>query len=571
MHWWIILVLVGFNLLCLFADLRFIYFYMHTDDYRYNQGIFAQLIALIGVQIVWLLCCLLPTDVYNTQYDGGLGMLHFWQLVYLFVCVYLTLILPFSVFFYEADSDTRITKTPPWRKALISTAYVAVGSWSVISLLYLISHTVKIPVTRLDCVSWSSDESGVCSTWEKVQTVEKGNLAFLTFLIALPGFFGWLLLIFQGGVGLASLPLALLQTFISRPRPITLQQYERLKKILGERATVLRKVGETLKKKEEAIRLSSGLSRAGQRIKFRQRMSKYKQVVVLLENEYDLLEVAYHKRGMNPIKAYATLMAGMFAMLLTIAWLVQVMMCILVPQMTHKKPPFWLMSSALKKLNQTKVLAADLMLYALLCGYFVLSSLHGNIRISLRIQSCLPMQPLRRADTHMNALLFHIALCILSTTAVIQLSHEAFASYAVDTDAETIFTLQRFYVKLFSNFYEGNVFIWMTFCVCILAFIWLSIFPQERPAYNINDPQTIAKWERLQRELGVNEDGTEQMKELADEMTPEAGAAGGENAKPSLGERAKARLARIDNKIERAPAQFFSAGFKQAAANATTG
>lgn len=101
MAWWVIVILVGVQVLMLAANLRFIYYFMHVDDYKYNQGIFAQVVAILGGQLIWLLFAIIPTDAYNTGFDGKLNMLYFWQMVYLFVTVYLVFLLPLGVFFYE--------------------------------------------------------------------------------------------------------------------------------------------------------------------------------------------------------------------------------------------------------------------------------------------------------------------------------------------------------------------------------------------------------------------------------------------------------------------------------------
>lgn len=226
MHWWIIIIIIGFNVLMLLADMRFVYHYMHLDDYKYNQGILAQVMAVIGCQLVWMLFCIMPTDVYNTIYGGGFDMLYFWQLVYLFLIVYLTALLPFSVFYYEAESDPRLTKTPAWRKALFSTGITVVVSWGIVGLLYLSSHRIEIPIASVVCIEVDPINSTKCLSWGSTSEVWSGSLAFLTFLVALPSVFGWILFSFQGGVGLASTPLFLIYNFISRPQPINLQQYE---------------------------------------------------------------------------------------------------------------------------------------------------------------------------------------------------------------------------------------------------------------------------------------------------------------------------------------------------------
>eukprot|EP01057_Protomagalhaensia_wolfi_P003958 Protomagalhaensia_wolfi_Nauph_80__3957@NODE_400_length_2604_cov_10_079922_g302_i0_p1_GENE_NODE_400_length_2604_cov_10_079922_g302_i0NODE_400_length_2604_cov_10_079922_g302_i0_p1_ORF_typecomplete_len571_score109_00LMBR1/PF04791_16/6_3e31LMBR1/PF04791_16/5_6e02DUF2226/PF09987_9/0_21MtrG/PF04210_13/8_8e03MtrG/PF04210_13/1_8e04MtrG/PF04210_13/0_39PTPRCAP/PF15713_5/0_71S1FA/PF04689_13/5S1FA/PF04689_13/2_9e03S1FA/PF04689_13/1_1e04S1FA/PF04689_13/9e02_NODE_400_length_2604_cov_10_079922_g302_i08922547 len=542
-HWWVILIIAGYNLILFFGGLRFVYHYMHTDDFRYNQGILGQIVAVLGIQITFFLLCLVPTDVYNAKFDAGYSMLYFWQLVYLFVVVYLSVVLPYGVYFYEADSDPRITKVPPWRRALYLTGITGTVAWAIIGILYLITYKVTVPVETTNSAGITTTES---------QTV---RVSFLTFLIATPGFAGWLMFAFQGGIGLASFPLSLIQSYIHRPRPISQAQYEKSKRILGERATLLRGVGETLRVKEQKFREShTGIKGTRARLTFRQKLSKFNQVVTLLESEYNALETSYKKRGRNPIVAALILCGGIFAAILTIAWICQIVLAIIWPQVSGRDVPFGLMGWVLGRVSDASLLAPDLIIYSILCGYLVLVALHGNIRVSLRFQSCLPLEPLKKNDTHLNALLFHTSLFLMCTCAVVKLSLDSFARYSDGTEAKSLFSLPNEYMRLFSKFYKHNVFEWMMLVVTTIAFVWLMIFPEDKPAYNVNDPKTQQKWLRLQKELGIkdpNQEQVEEEEEQEQEDSPQEG--------PSAGTRARAKLDRIDQKIENAPRELFKA------------
>lgn len=48
---------------------------------------------------------MLPLDVSNTRGDAGLDMKTFWYTIYCLIAVFVFLVLPFSLFFYETEGD----------------------------------------------------------------------------------------------------------------------------------------------------------------------------------------------------------------------------------------------------------------------------------------------------------------------------------------------------------------------------------------------------------------------------------------------------------------------------------
>lgn len=107
------------------------------------------------------------------------------------------------------------------------------------------------------------------------------------------------------------------------------------------------------------------------------------QVVLLLEREFEMLETAYKQRGANPIYAWFSLSLGVLSAILTIAWIMQIIIAVLFPAITGGNAVF--LDGLLKIMSKAHVLGPDLLVYSLLCGYLVIVSLHGNIRINFRV------------------------------------------------------------------------------------------------------------------------------------------------------------------------------------------
>lgn len=94
--------------------------------------------------------------------------------------------------------------------------------------------------------------------------------------------------------------------------------------------------------------------------------------------------------------------------------------------------------------------------------------------------------------------------------------------------------------------------------VFILALIWLIIYPEEQPAYNISDPKTMAKWEKLQKELGM--DQSTDFDEIKQAQAEFYGDDQADQPPETMAGKALSRLQRIDKGIERAPRELLGMG-----------
>lgn len=81
-----------------------------------------------------------------------------------------------------------------------------------------------------------------------------------------------------------------------------------------------------------------------------------------------------------------------------------------------------------------------------------------------------------------------------------------------------------------------------------LATIWFIIFPKVKPAVDLDDPKVLAKYMKLQKDLGI--DATEAGAVNVDERIL---AAANQPKPPNFIERAQAKLTRLDQGIENAP------------------
>lgn len=543
--WWVILVIAFLQLVLLFVDLRFLYYFMHEDDLKYNQGILAQVVAILGSQFMWLSLALVPTDAFNASLPGSLNMLYMWRLTYLFVVLLLTVILPYAIFFYEADSDSRLTKTRPWLSALKKTGIATGASWSLIAIFYFILRKVE-------------------AVAEDGKTAGKVNVNFLDFLFALTSFVGCIFLIFFAALGLVTVPYTLILKFIKRPHPLNTQQYERHRKLLGTRAQTLATIGEGLLASEERLKKKSKVKKQTATMSLRRKMNKYEQVVSLLENEYHMLETSFTKRGTNPVKAGLTLALGIFCALLSIFWVVQILMVNLILPMLKVDDPTKvnMLNACLVALAKLKGYFPELLLYNAFTVYLIICAAYGSIRMNQRMAGFLPVETLKKHDTHLNAILYHLAVTVLCATAIVALSVCTLSSYLDGTSVKSIFQSFILRMRMIGNFYSKNVFQWALLIFTLISLAWVLAYPKDRPMLNLDDPKVLKKWAELQHDLGVDKDD----EGAVHAPTAEELAAAEPTKAPTLADRAKSKYRRFDKGLENAPGDIMRAGLMNKAA-----
>ena len=120
-------------------------------------------------------------------------MLAFYSIVYIIIYIFVTALVPFMIFMYESDEDDAFIKRFLW--SLFATFLVQVFT----SLLVFLSYN-----------------------WLSVYYVngQKYRMYVTLYMFLCLSFVGWFLLALFGGIGLLSLPIDLIISFVHRPKPL---------------------------------------------------------------------------------------------------------------------------------------------------------------------------------------------------------------------------------------------------------------------------------------------------------------------------------------------------------------
>ena len=273
--------------------------YFSSEEDR-NVAYVPKVVVVLGMTLVCLTVLMLPLDVANRQSNGGFDMEFLWHLLYALQGVFAIVIIPSSLFYYEAeDPESRETQCWTAIKFELATVTIVGTIWILFWVVFGYAHipiadfTDNVTLVPLEQIVDCNDffQQAYCVTEHMWRSI-KITCSPLVYFMAIIAFFGWFFFVVFVGIGLTALPMDLLIEFTTRPQTIDVQEYAKQKMLLNERAQKLTEVAKKLG--PNAHRATGGRTRTT--------YNKFKQAVYFLEKDWEKVKTAYKERGGNPIK-----------------------------------------------------------------------------------------------------------------------------------------------------------------------------------------------------------------------------------------------------------------------------
>jgi len=445
-------------------------YFQHIEDK--NTAIFPKTVVVIGISLTCYSILMLPLDVANTSTNGGFPMNQLWETIYILIACFAVVIIPFTIFYYEAEepgqSNSKQIKTAiKWELVtLLICAIITIVLWLAIGY-------VEIPATDLSANLVPSSfpmgtRCGGCSE-DTNQTIDF-QISLILYIISMLAFAGLFLFVLFGGIGLAALPMDLINAFRKRPKPISLQEYAKFKLKIGSRAQKLLEIGNKLQEK---------LSKHGGRPKTRsekRQYNKFRANVFLLEEDFMRLETSYN-RGIGPrilrvFWDYTQLLFGILGVFISILWWLQIILFVIAtPPVTP------LLNQMFTALDSVFGLFGTAF-YALFAFYLLWCVIKGNFKFGLRIPFLFEIHPMKVGETMMNSFLFNVNLVMISSVTVVQFCSVAFSIYNRFTGVEVLFNVGVKNLVFFRYFWY--YYYWVFVILAALAMIYLLLFPSDR-------------------------------------------------------------------------------------------
>ncbi|EFJ42278.1 hypothetical protein VOLCADRAFT_67279 [Volvox carteri f. nagariensis] len=489
-NWFLILVTVIVSLLVLAGCIYILVEYQHPEDR--NQAWVPKIIVVLSMALAIWTVLMFPLDVGNTNACASnispsactytLPMTQLWYAVFISNLVLVFLIIPFTLFFYEADSD--YTFCQKVKGSLMWTAGFLIFIILIIVIMYrevaqLSGHWARarnkeksLSSTPPDCL-----QPFLCVLWPLLSFVPpqcsafgsnfkfnnwKLRVSLPVYIMAIQSVLGWLLFLVFAGVGLLAAPIDWLQEFLGRPKAtITKSEYMRRAMIIAQRAKQILNMLQLLRRGERDRR-------------WRSNFQKLQREVALLEDDEYQLERVF-PQGEDGEVRWVLFMIGFYLLgfmsfvgfCLTGIWVAHIIAYMLPPIPLH---PF---------LNIMFVVLDDVFplfgtaAFALFCLYLMSVAMKGNFILGLNFL-IIKLYPMRPGATMMSSFLVNTALILVMAPAIVQFCAQAFAVYADGTSIFDVFGNQVMYLIGIKYIYNFNIFLYGMLSVMVLSGIFLA-------------------------------------------------------------------------------------------------
>eukprot|EP00027_Filamoeba_sp_ATCC50430_P001449 CAMPEP_0168548398 /NCGR_PEP_ID=MMETSP0413-20121227/4536_1 /TAXON_ID=136452 /ORGANISM="Filamoeba nolandi, Strain NC-AS-23-1" /LENGTH=461 /DNA_ID=CAMNT_0008578691 /DNA_START=83 /DNA_END=1468 /DNA_ORIENTATION=+ len=446
-------------------------YFQHEADR--NTAIFPKVLVVAGLTLNSVSILMLPLDVSNARTNGGFPMTELWYTVYIIMALLIVVLIPFAIFYYEAEDPTENNNAKQIASAIKYEAVVLGVCVFFTLILWLGIGTAQVPYQKLESALIDADippAEATCPECKESNAQVDYQISFILYIISMVTFVGMFLFVLFGGIGMVALPMDLINNFINRPKFMTLQEYTERKVVIGERAKDLN---------EQGKRLQDRFKKSGGRPQSRRDRAAYNQfraTVFLLEEDYVKLEKAFNK-GIGPkviqiAWSYAQLVLGVLGIFMSLLWIIHIFVFMVVVP-----PPSQFLNKMFIDLENTFGLFGTVA-YGCFAYYLLLAVIKGNFKFGLRVPFFFTIHPMKVGETLMNSFLFNILLILICSLTVTQFSSIAFSTYNRLTGINEIFNIgvrNLVFFKWFYYYYQ-----WAFVSVAILAAIYFGKFRSDR-------------------------------------------------------------------------------------------
>ena len=495
-------ILIAFNLLVMAK---------YIDPEAASGHWIAKLFILLGMLLAECTVLLLPLDVGNgtnaISGSGGISMTVLWQIAYVSIAVLVVVVMPFYIFYYEADDEglevaekaetcldgLKLRLMACKRNLMSACIYTCICMVLAIAGFLVLYNTIaktEIPY-RLMTVSVSSTgflpvgtpyktsvDTSACGSYICPCGVGSGctptsntlsmDITIVVFMAVLMTFGGWFIFSIYTGIGLVALPMDAIQSYIQRPKMLSASDARNQKKALLNKAKDLIAMGDEMAERlYEAVENArgGGAKRKAQRA-HKEELKRYRLLVDQLEKELEVWQMgdpASYRDHYNPLVPYLNLLFGIVGGIISIVWILHIII-----YMLFNPPIYAFLNKYLAQLDSFFSLFSTLTI-AVMSMYLLLAASKGAAKFGTRF-FLVSVHPLEPGKTLLNSFIFNVQLVLLCVLPTVQFSTNAFNAYAVYTSAGIIFGNQMNYTKGLKVFYQYNIFLFM-----LLSFVLLSI------------------------------------------------------------------------------------------------
>ncbi|KAG6614306.1 LMBR1-like membrane protein [Phytophthora cinnamomi] len=461
----VVVIIVVALLIC---NVYILVYFQHDDDK--NTAYFPKALVVFGLFFAEATVLLLPLDVANNSTAvgcaegwntacGNINMDLLWLMVFLSIVIFLVVLLPFAIYYYEADDGEDNPKKSQWGEAIKMELGTVIVAAALITVLYITSAKSSVPMRALEVNSRSATAGfqayvdGTTLSSAVVTAASNVTVQHITLTVDV------------------SLPVA----FFHRPKFISADVYAIQKLILQRRSTELLEIGRSIKQgMDRPGHGQSSWERKKQRRLDFVTLNKFKQSVYLLEGDVVDLKLCHEEyRNFNPLKPIFKLLMGCIASIISCMWFFHIAL-----YMLPNTPLLPFLNTYFMWFDRWFPLFGTISV-GIFSSYLLACAVKGCFKFGMRC-FCIALHPMKLHATYMNSLVFNLGLVLLCAIPSVQFCDQAFADYDRLTALRTLLGVQIHYLKGMRTIWDYNIFI---YAIIIISFITAGILmakPRDR-------------------------------------------------------------------------------------------
>ena len=390
---------------------------------------------------------LLPLDSLNRNTGSTLQIDLMCWIFTIISAVLAFIIIPFTIKFYEnmEDEDCKHPFCRSFWGLLPSLIFIIV----FFLILYFAVGHCDVPLTRHAGTMCETEECLDTETYGRaVDSIWNITPSVLTYFISMLGFIGYIALIVFGGIGLATLPLNLIQDFNRRPRPINLSTYSRGQQLLNQWSNELIDQGKQIEEE--------GSRKGFKNRRVKRMINKYEEQIEALENAYTVIEVSYKVRGGNPIVPWLKLIGGIVFILVSLIWIVHIVVYTLLDAHPFLNDFFYILDSSFA--------LSAVIFFGVFVYYLYWATLSGVCSFGLNLL-IVKIHPLEIENTPMVSILFNCVIMLFASFGVALFSTMNFPIYTRLTSLNMLYGVQVQLLRGLKYVWQYGIYIFLAFFV----------------------------------------------------------------------------------------------------------
>ncbi|CAE7790002.1 unnamed protein product [Symbiodinium sp. CCMP2592] len=153
----LVLILTIFGL-AIVTNTRLLLHYQQPEDSGFATSPLCKVVIVTSLTLAWMVNLLLPIDVRNSRpVPGFLDMQTLWMAAFITVLVFLVLIVPAAMFYYEVEGDDFVKRKRSYVLRSLFLSFVFSAAFLGISFPFL--SKASIPIVEYTCEDWDRGDA----------------------------------------------------------------------------------------------------------------------------------------------------------------------------------------------------------------------------------------------------------------------------------------------------------------------------------------------------------------------------------------------------------------------------